>query len=167
MRRHELFRPSFTSGFDLEIRYWLEIIHKYGFICVNRGTRDRYRENRLHSAAERNHFTVYRGIAGYGFYILIIAYPLISFRPVNRSPKNPRIKLALSRMDGEVGAGERKREKETHTEAQRIGGAARLSIKVIEAADERVNLDCIESSIVLSIDTDMCKQNLYLRAVVR
>lgn len=27
-----------------------------------------------------------------------------------------------------------------------------LSIKVIGASDERVNLDCIESSIVLSID---------------
>lgn len=49
---------------------------------------------------------------------------------------------------------------------KRALGGARLSIKVIEASDELVNLDCIESSIVLSIDTDMCKQNLYLRALV-
>lgn len=84
------------ASFDLEIRYWLEIIHKYGFMCVNGGTRDRYRENRLCARRQAEIISRYRGIAGYGFYILIIAYPLISFRPVNRSPKNPRIKLALS-----------------------------------------------------------------------
>lgn len=84
----------FTFGFDLEIWYWLEITYKYGFICVNRAAVDIV-ESRLHSTENWNHFTVWR--LRYGFYILIIAYPLISFRAVNRSPKNPYIKRALGR----------------------------------------------------------------------
>lgn len=63
-------------------------------------------------------------VTRYVFYILIIAYPLISFRAVNRDRQK---NLYIKRMQ-------------------------ELSIKVIGASDERVNLDCIESSIVLSID---------------